>query len=541
MFRSKLPQFTIFLLIVLLAVVTAQAQESTDGATPLALQPGAPSGSYPLSDFDNVNLFNGSLNFSLRLVRIGGRGNTGYPIVLRLDQKWIVSKEQSESPPTNIYYPQAGWWTDFGFAPMYSMGRIEARQGGTRDYVIVSGCGYVHRQTLTRLTFTAPDGTEYELRDQQTNGQPAGSSCTQFNRGTVFVTADGTSATFISDANILDYQWDNPADLSVSGYMLLKDGRRYRVDHGNVTWMRDRNGNKLVFAYDTFNRMTSVTDSLNRQVTIIYGSGAAAYDQIVYKGFGGATRTVKVHYDYLQSVIRSDLTAQTLHDLFPDVNGGNSNYTYFDPVVVSAIELPNGKQYQFRYNGYLELSRVILPTGGAVEYDYAPGLTDSPYQSGVVSGTAIKHIYRRIVERRVYPNGGSGTGFVSRMTYSRPESSTTNAGYVDVDQYDAAGLRLGRTRHYFYGGARASLFKEPTEYPAWTDSREYKTESFDTNGTTVLKRLETTFAQRGAVSWWTGGSSTAPPNDVRETDVTTTLVDTNQVSTQTFGGALELP
>src|ERR1044072_3804469 len=107
MFRSKLPQFTIFLLIVLLAVVTAQAQESTDGATPLALQPGAPSGSYPLSDFDNVNLFNGSLNFSLPLVRIGGRGNTGYPIVLRLDQKWIVSKEKSGKPPTHIYYPQA--------------------------------------------------------------------------------------------------------------------------------------------------------------------------------------------------------------------------------------------------------------------------------------------------------------------------------------------------------------------------------------------------------------------------------------------------
>ena len=105
-----------------------------------------------------------------------------------------------------------------------------------------------------------------------------------------------------------------------------------------------------------------------------------------------------------------------MHDLFPDLNGVNSSYVYFDPVVVSAIELPNGKQYQFRYNGYLELSRVTLPTGGAIEYDYAPGLTDSPYQSGVVSQPGVKNIYRRIIERRVYPDGGSGSGFTTRMT-----------------------------------------------------------------------------------------------------------------------------
>jgi len=46
-----------------------------------------------------------------------------------------------------------------------------------------------------------------------------------------------------------------------------------------------------------------------------------------------------------------------------------------------------------------------------------------------VSGLADKHIYRRVVERRIYPDGGSGSGFASRMTYSRPETSTTNTGY----------------------------------------------------------------------------------------------------------------
>jgi hypothetical protein len=51
----------------------------------------------------------------------------------------------------------------------------------------------------------------------------------------------------------------------------------------------------------------------------------------------------------------------------------------------------------------------------------------------------------------------------------------------------------------------------------------------------LLRRVEHTFQQRAGVSWWTGGSSTAPPNDVRLAETISTLVDTNQVSKQTFG------
>src|SRR5260370_24898357 len=121
------------------------------------------------------------------------------------------------------------------------------------------------------------------------------------------------------------------------------------------------------------------------------------------------------------------------------------------------------------------------------------------------------------------------------MTYSRPETTTTNAGYVLVDQYNLSGSLLSHSQHYFYGSPRASFAQKQTDYSAWQDSREYKTETFDTNGTTLLRRMENTFEQRAAVRWWTGGSSTAPPNDVRPTATITTLGDTNQVSQQSFG------
>ena len=510
--------------------VSAQ-QQATDGATPLGLSPGAPAGSYPLSDFEDVNLFNGTLNFALPLVKVGGRGEAGYSLMLRIDHKWLVQKEQYDGhPPINIYTPQPAWWTDAGWAPVYSMGRMEMRQGGSRDFVLGSGeCSYIHRQTLTRLTFTAPDGTEYELRDQATNGQAVNATCTAYNRGTVFVTADGSAATFISDSNIFDYQYDNPGNAPPSGYMMLRNGTRYRIDGGKVMWMRDRNGNKLTFTYDIYQRMTSVTDSLNRQVTISYNSGAG-YDQITFKGFGGATRNIKVYFAYLTTLLRSDFTMLTNGQMFPELNGSGTG-GYHNPLVVSAVELPNGKQYQFRYNSYAELSRVVLPTGGAIEYDYAAGLTDS---GSVVSGLAEKHIYRRCVERRIYPDGGSGSSYASKMTYSRPETTTTNAGYVTTDQYNASGTLLARSTHYFYGSARASFFKQPNEYPAWTDGREYKTETFSSDGNTLLRRVEHTFEQRANVSWWTAGDATAPPNDVRIAETVTTLADTTQISKQTF-------
>jgi RHS repeat-associated protein len=509
--------------------ISVQAQSVTDGATPLGLTPGMPAGSYPLSDFDAVNLYNGSLGFRLPLLSVGGRGNTGYAMTLRLEQKWVVDKEVTPGEPT-MYYPNANWWNLDGFKPNYSMGRLETRQGGSKEFNLQCGLGYIHVWTLTRLTFTAPDGTEYELRDQLTNGQPNHPTCSALNRGRTFVTSDGSSATFISDADVTDYIYDNPANIPQSGYLMLRDGTRYRIDGGKVTWVRDRNGNKLTFTYNTNQKANSITDSLNRQVTITYGS-VGGYDEITYKGFGGATRSIKVYLTNLQYALRSDQTLKTYQQLFPELNGAYG--VPANVAVIGAVELPNGKQYQFLYNSYAELARVVLPTGGAIEYDYAAGLTN-----GAASGyfaAVEKNIYRRVIERRVYPDGGSGVNYASRMTYSRPETTTTNAGYVITDQYNSSGTLLTRSYHYFYGSPRLSFNLTPTGYPGWKDGREYQTVEYAADGFTALRQSNYTFAQRAAVNWWTGTADQEPPNDPRVTEMVTTLLDTNQVSKQTFG------
>ncbi|HEX3184145.1 MAG TPA: hypothetical protein VHQ94_05080, partial [Pyrinomonadaceae bacterium] len=508
--------------------INAKAQGSTDGTTPLGLTAGSPNGSYPLSDFDAVNLYNGTLNFRLPIFQVAGRGGAAYPITVQVGRKWTVYRH-FEPGVGYFYYADGSWWSENTGTPLFlDVGRAQIRTGYREQPTGVPVEG------LTRVTFTAPDGTEYEFRDQLTNGQPKAPVTGGFNRGTIFVTTDGTTATFISDSDIHETAY-GAEPMPADGYVKLKDGTHFRVDDGVVTWMRDRNGNKVTFGRDVMSRVTSITDSLNRVVSITYPTTTTGFTQISFKGYGGATRTIKVGQTNLANALRSGYTMQTGSQLFPEM----SAVWYIDATVVNYIELPDGRSYQLRYNPYGELARVVLPTGGAIEYDYAAGLTDGA-GSGVFSYSfppTEKYIYRRVTERRVYPDGGSGSSYESKMTYSRPETTTTNLGYVITEQRNASGTLLTKSQHYFYGSPRESFLMRPTHYPAWKDGREYKTEILDTNGTTILRRVENTFAQRASVSWWGGTSDTAPPNDPRTIETVTTLepATANLVSKQTFG------
>jgi YD repeat-containing protein len=514
-------------LVAICLMLDVKAQGSTDGTTPLGLSPGSPTGSYALSEFDVVNLYNGSLNFRLPIYQIAGRGGAGYAITLQVQKKWTVYRH-FEAGVGYFYYADGNWWNENGVGWIFDAGRVDIRTGYREQPTGFPVEG------LTRVTFTAPDGTEYEFRDQATNGQPKAPVSGGFNRGTIFTTADGTTATFISDWTIYETAYGlEPA--APDGYIKLKDGTQFRVDDGTITWMRDRNGNKVNFGYDAFRRITSVTDSLSRLVTITYPTTTTGFTQISFKGYGGASRTIKIGQTNLANALRSGYSMLTSSQMFPEM----TSTWGVDSLVVNYIELPDGRSYQLRYNPYAELARVVLPTGGAFEYDYAAGLTNGA-ASGVFSHNfppTEKYIYRRVIERRVYPDGGTGSAYESKMTYSRPETTTTNLGYVTVEQRNASGTLLTKAQHYFHGSPRASFLLRPTHYPAWKDSREYKVESFATDGTTILRRIEHAFAQRAAVSWWGGTSDTAPPNDPRLTETITTIEPSgaNLVSKRTFG------
>jgi RHS repeat-associated protein len=500
---ASFPPIKIAIAICILSLtVTAQTRSATDGSTPLGLQPGAPAGSYALSGFDNVNLFNGGLSFQLSLLSVAGRGGTQMPVMLPIEGKWRVldlAIPQSGGTFSHHYMPVQTWWENND--PKYRPGSVVARQGSF-DVMQCPDNTNINAITLTRLTFTSPDGTEFELRDQLTGGQAANNTgCNYSNppsRSRVFVTSDGSAATFVSDTTIYDYVINpNPSpETFPSGYLMLRDGTRFRVEAGSVTWMRDRNGNKFTFGYDANHNIQTITDSLNRVVTITRNTGPGTFDQITYKGFGGAQRIIKVNYSLLVNALRADYsTTRTYKSLFPELDG--STTTNHNPSVVSSITLPNNQQYLIKCNQYGEIARVVLPTGGAIEYDYAAGV--STYASGAFTGGFESSwvVYRRVTERRVYPDGGTGSTYASRMTYT-----VSSPGVVTVDQLNNSGTLLTRNKHYFYGNAATSFGLGPTDYSGWKESREYQTEAYASDGTTILRRSVNTWEQPIATNAW---------------------------------------
>ncbi|MGB9182070.1 MAG: hypothetical protein WCB68_22770, partial [Pyrinomonadaceae bacterium] len=82
----------IMLLTLCLPLMSAIAQDSKGNGTHApGTAPGAPAGSYTLSGFESVNLFNGNLNIHLPLLQVGGRGSAQMTVMLSFDSRnWEV-------------------------------------------------------------------------------------------------------------------------------------------------------------------------------------------------------------------------------------------------------------------------------------------------------------------------------------------------------------------------------------------------------------------------------------------------------------------
>ncbi len=501
---------------------------------------GAPAGAYALTGFENVNLFNGRLNFNLPLVRVGGRGEAGYTIKLNVEAAWHVNRIYQ--PDTFFDNPEDyDWGANSGYSP-----GIMIAQAFTSYYQLpctdVPGMTDIVN-TMTRLTFKAQDGTAYELVDTNSYGaiQSVQNSCGStlpgmgYNRGKVFVTTGGEGMTFIADANIQDFNQNAITPFyTVSGYLFMSNGTRFRIDNGYVQWMQDRNGNKITFTYE-FTGLSLIQDSMGRQISICYNAPQVGncpafpgYDSITYKGFGGAPRTIKIWKSTLGGtfngvpLLRADypLPLKTMAQLFPSPeifstqNGDSTN----NVIRTAAVEMPDGRHYKLQYNYYGELARVVLPTGGAIEYDWAGAAANGHSVHQVLSGYTPQ-IYRRVIKRRTYPDGSTLEG----LTEFALNGST-------VEHKKANGNRISLEKHYFFGNPLDAAFYSPFDvlsWPNWQLGREFKVEFFAANGTTHLRTLATTWQQGVIVGAFTH-------NNPRIADETTTLVDTNQVSKKVY-------
>lgn len=546
--------------------------------------PGTPAGTYALDNLESINYFNGRVHFGLPLLKVGGRGGVQQTVKLTIDPQWPT--QGKGCPGCSGYLPL--WVGRHDYEAGYGPGVLEAMVEGNMPQNV--DCGntlvgvYANDKARTTLRFKTSEGTEYTLVDTIYEGQvkDVGDSCGNSSlkatlRGKVFVTKDGSGLTFISDADIYDnrYNYGGDSRYFPSGVLKFRDGTRYRIDNGTVTWASDRNGNLITYQYypsaspypglvppEVFpGKVKEIKDQLGRKVEFTYGIPTSVpterYDEISYRGFNDQPRTVRVYYARLEHALRESATLQSYCQLGVDcenVTGGE----LANPLVVSAVTIPDGKSYHFYYDKYAELTRYELPTGGAVEYDYDWGGHASEFQSDY---------YRRVVQRRTYPNGGTGAAYESKTNYSKPEHvfplpqlgphvyGASSDGHVDVDHIGKSNgteTLLSRERHYYYGWAISALVSDNVSgavwppgpslygdtnlgYFSWKAGREYRTDYLKSDGSTSLRIVETAWQQTSTPSWWLGSPDMAPANNPRVIETVTKLTDVspNLVARQT--------
>jgi RHS repeat-associated protein len=522
----------ILMLVVIFATSIPAIAQSFNGHTPSGAANGL-LGAYPLTEFESINYFNGSLSISLPMLQVGGRGSASYTIVIKNDNRWSILNG----------LPAYGNVGGSGFTP----GHMILRGAHPRLAPVCQPGGTGGIVSITRLTFTMNNGSEIEFIDSRSNGAERESTCAShpfgYDRGREFVSRDGSAMTFLSDANIYDDALAYPYWVArPTGWLMFKEGKRYRIVDGLVTRIQDRNGNYIDLQYSPnfgIPLLVSITDSIKRLVTFEYSVNDGSYgtcDRIIQHRSTG-NRVIRIARANMSTILQPGNGILNLCQIFPGTLCGPSNYPH-DPKVISKIWLPNDQFYQFFYNSYGDVVRVVTPTGGAFEYNWAAGLTNSSLAIGYLSSSS-NAVYRRVIERREYPTGGTGSAWSQRQEISRPESGISfgvydTLGFVDVKTYGAGNVLLSRNKHYFHGSA-AQSFEVPAEYYSkWSDGLEWKTEWLD--GEIVIRREESDWVTRLPITYLGGNSSSfqiSPDNDPRVSETRTILLDSNHVSRTT--------
>jgi RHS repeat-associated protein len=531
------------------------------GNLPTAIEPGAPLGSFSLSNLDSIDPYRGSLSVAIPLIRVSGRGEAGYLIQARVSSSsWYVNKQLLPNVDgsgaiasyTHTYQFSQDWGSDA--VPLYSPGRVFIkRQVGNLTNTCGPGGPLEYQTTYAHVIFADADGTQHNLIDGDSVNNVSCSSGYSLERGSNFYSIDGSGLKFVSDSVIYDMNhssfYDGGSDRQgAQGYLYFPNGTVFRVELGRVRWIRDRNGNKTTFTYRFVNipgvgltetdQPETITDSIGRTVSIEYDVDFSTYreDRLTYKGYNNSTRTIYVRKrPYKNSLLSGSPTTE----LFPNSGFGSPTpNTASLADVPYQVVLPNSQFYEVKYNPYGEIERLSLPTGGRVDYSHGAGLA-SPYFSnaggiasmssgqvnvpsvGTFTSTEVGQycfVYRRLLWRREYID--SGSTIIGVRSYSQPTRRNSSTGAYESVSTDPNRTHLVSVNEGLSGQKSDFYYQTKETYPASSNSavlylavefttvtppvpsqegRILEQKDYDTNGTSLLQTTNNTWltATRG--------------------------------------------
>jgi YD repeat-containing protein len=411
-----------------------------------------------------------SLQLSINLGSYPGRDGLALPITMSYSSRlWGIHHVTTDKcggfPPWTYYQryrpeygrgSMAGWTSPLGMSDAH--GTVDLELYNFDGHPVSSGA----YKKIARIFATLPDGSRHELRKDDSLHDP---------------TETITGKFYAVDDSRLVYD-------TATGTLYLPDGTRM------ISGFIDKNGNKLVRGGSLF---TDWTDTMGRSISSPLDTGshvvgdntsAVAFDKsFSVPGFNGGTVSYTMKWKKLEDVLTN--TSDTLEHMGDTGNSGTCGAYYppaspslfvstgdetqvmmetrvFDPVVLAEIDLPNGKSYNFTYNIYGEIDKVVYPTGA---YDKFSHDTVPPLNPGLYDGDPFfTQTNRGVVSRTQSEDGTTGTEVT--WTYGEVGRGVTNPDgtYSQIDLYP--GTSSGAMK-YGFESAIAGL---PSEERTYTSS-----------------------------------------------------------------------
>lgn len=271
----------------------------------------------------------------------------------------------------------------------------------------------------------------------------------------IFTDADGTTHSFIYNPSTQIYESPKGKYLTLrkvtNGYeMTNKYGLKTFFDREamngttgvqfyKIRYQEDRHGNRITYNYDSNYRLTSITDSSGRMITLTYNTQG----KISQIQFGG--RKVVYTYD-------ANRRLQTVDQYKTATEYSRTQYLYNSDGLLATIIDPNSRKTDFTYNQNF-LQKVQEPSGEGTEKDLPtrPGTTytfDIVNQIATITdseeNTTTYYANNNFVTTKIVNASRQATQFVLDNNYNVLETINPDNSKV-VNTYDSQGNLLTMT------------------------------------------------------------------------------------------------
>ena len=460
----------IFIVLIALSFVggaTAQVAQHTDNSADQSLKSSG-----------RVNPSSLGLEMSIPLGAYPGRG-INVPVSINYSSKvWRQDFQGSEPKNSSgciaMNFPEfsdnaaAGWTSSMGVAYVEYTGRDNIYMNN--GFPLGDGlCGNTttHNGFIKRIQVHLPGGQSHELRASDTPvTYLATQSIPALDNSAVYYSVDGSKLKFVQSTKKLympDGSYYTFGAQTTMNSKTIRKASNYKDINGNTLTYYAPNGTyPNGYWKDTLNRNIPVPLPLESPTT----AGVVNYNM---PSFNNGTMTYKFHWKKLKDTTAAnsgltnfsdsirhlgdrasfDTSTQApaqrsyndalFHSDLDNWSVSLASTPKFNPIVLTAVEFPDGRKYEFSYNIYGEIDKIKYPTGSQEEFDY-----DDVQAISGIAGTPQNDANRGVVQRDAKENPSASA---YTWTYAAASENVGGIGALKITTNAPDGTKSERSLH----------------------------------------------------------------------------------------------